>query len=269
MELSKKYNVPALEKAIAIIETLSEHQEAIGVSELCKLVDIPKTSVFFILNTLDQHKYITKTSDGKYKLSNTFLRIGLSILNKLDIREVARPFMDKLLQETKFSVHLAVLDEGEAIYVEKVENQGFVKFNTYIGQRQPLHASAVGKALAAYIPSEQLDQIIREKGLAERTENTITSPGEFKNALEVIRKQGYAVEDEEGEPGIRCVGSAIWDHQRELKASISITALRADLQIHEIAVIGEKVKQAALDISIQLGYRSPEGPASVIMSREN
>ncbi|MFD0717647.1 IclR family transcriptional regulator [Paenibacillus sp. GCM10027626] len=254
MELSKKYNVPALEKAIALIETLSARSEPIGVSDLCKLVDLPKTSVFFILNTLEQHKYITKTADGKYKLGNAFINIGLSVLHKLDIREAARPFMEKLLQETGFCVHLAVLDDGQAMYVEKVDNNSFVKFSTYVGQRQALHASGVGKALAAHLPAVQLNKVVQEKGLPARTENTITKWSDFKEALEAIRSQGYAVEDEEGETGIRCIGAAILDHHREVKAAISITALRADLPVHDIPVIGEKVKQTALEISAQIGF---------------
>lgn len=262
VELTKKYNVPALEKAISLIETLSARDEPIGVSELCKLADLPKTSVYFILNTLEQHRYIAKTADGKYELGSSFIHIGLSLLHKLDIRSVARPFMDKLLQDTGFCVHLAVLADGQAMYVEKVDNHGFVKFSTYIGQRQALHASGVGKAIAASLPLAQLNKIVQEKGLPARTENTITRWKDFKEVLETIRSQGYAVEDEEGESGIRCIGSAILDHHCRLKAAISITALRADLPIHDIPVIGEKVKQTALDISKQFGYRTPDESAS-------
>jgi DNA-binding IclR family transcriptional regulator len=251
---SNKYNVPALEKAIAIIETLSEHDSPLGVSELCKLVDIPKTSVFFILNTLDKHQYLSKTEDGKYKLGNKFINIGLGILNKIEIREVAKPYMEKLLLETGFTVHLAVLDNGEAMYVEKVEKRGFVKFSTYIGQRLPLHASGVGKALAAHIPAEELDAIIQLKGLPEKTENTITNPHELKAELAKIRSLGYAVEDEEGESGIRCIGVPILDHENMPVASVSVTALRADLPIHDIPIVGEKVKLTALNISTRLGY---------------
>jgi DNA-binding IclR family transcriptional regulator len=251
---SNKYNVPALEKAIAIIETLSEHDSPLGVSELCKLVDIPKTSVFFILNTLDKHQYLSKTEDGKYKLGNKFINIGLGILNKIEIREVAKPYMEKLLLETGFTVHLAVLDNGEAMYVEKVEKRGFVKFSTYIGQRLPIHASGVGKSLAAHIPTEELDAIIQLKGLPEKTENTITNPHELKAELAKIRTLGYAVEDEEGESGIRCIGVPILDHENMPIASVSVTALRADLPIHDIPIVGEKVKQAALNISTRLGY---------------
>ncbi|MCQ6562288.1 IclR family transcriptional regulator [Paenibacillus mendelii] len=262
MELTKKYNVPALDKAISLIETLSARGEPIGVSELCKLADMPKTSVFFILNTLEQHRYIAKTADGKYELGNSFIHIGLSLLHKLDIRSVARPYMDKLLQETGFCVHLAVLDDGQAMYVEKVDNHSFVKFSTYIGQRQALHASGVGKAIAANIPLTLLNKIVQENGLPARTENTITRWKDFKEALEAIRTQGYAVEDEEGESGIRCIGSAILDHHGQLKAAISITALRADLPIHDIPVIGHKVQQTALEISRQFGYPEPVEPAS-------
>ncbi|MFC5651091.1 IclR family transcriptional regulator [Paenibacillus solisilvae] len=255
MKSPEKYNVPVLEKAISIIETLSEQVESIGVSELCKLTEMPKTSVFFILNTLEKHNYISKTESGKYKLGSKLINLGLNVLNKIEIREEARPFMEKLLQDTGYTVHLAVLDDGEAMYVEKVENQGFVKFSTYIGQRIPLHASGVGKALAAYLPMSKLDEILHEKGLLEITENTITNAQDFKAALEVIRNLGYAVEDEEGESGIRCIGAPILDHQNQLKASISITALRTDLSIHEIPIVGEKVKQTALEISMLLGYR--------------
>lgn len=255
MDASKKYNVPALEKALAIIETLSDMDEPIGVSELCKLLDIPKTSVFFILNTLDKHQYILKTEDGRYKLGTRFISIGLSVLNKIDIRAIAKPFMLELLRETGFTIHLAVLDGYEAMYIDKVENQAFVKFSTYIGQRLPLHASGVGKALACHLTDEQLDELHQTKGLPAKTENTITSLKEFKIAIETYRKQGYAIEDEEGEVGIRCIGSSILDHDGIQLAAISITALRSDLPAHEIQIVGEKVKAIALKISSQLSYR--------------
>ncbi|MEF3304470.1 IclR family transcriptional regulator [Paenibacillus sp. GYB003] len=250
---TNKYNVPALEKAIAIIETLAACDEPIGVSELCKMVDIPKTSVFFILNTLDTHHYITKTEDGKYTLGNKFIHIGLGVLNKIEIREAAKPYMEKLLHETGFTVHLAVLDNGEAMYVEKVEKRGFVKFSTYIGQRLPLHASGVGKALAAHIPEEELDRIVAAQGLAEKTENTITNPQELKAELRKVRELGYAVDDEEDEYGIRCIGAPILDHRNGLKASISVTGLRADLPVHDIPRVGEQVKRSAIDISRLFG----------------
>ncbi len=254
-EQSNKYNVPALEKAIAIIETLSEEEEPIGVSELCKLLDIPKTSVYFILNTLDHQQYISKTEDGKYKLGNKFITIGLKILNKIDIRIIAKPFMEALLRETGFTVHLAVLDHHEAMYIEKVENQAFVKFSTYIGQRLPLHASGVGKALASHMTDAQLDEMIEKFGLPAKTENTITSPKEFKASLEISREQGYAIEDEEGEQGIRCIGSSIFGNDGKQRAAISVTAIRSELPAQDIPALAEKVRQTAMKISEQLGYQ--------------
>ncbi|MFC5704041.1 IclR family transcriptional regulator [Cohnella faecalis] len=258
IDTSKKYTVPSLEKALAIIETLAELDHPLGVSELCKLVGVPKTSAFFILNTLDQHRYIHKTEDGKYTLGNRFINLGQSILSKMDIRQQAKPFMEELSRETRFTVHLAILDQGEALYLEKVESSTFVKFSTYIGQRWPLHISGVGKALASHLSEEELDRIIEEKGLPAKTDNTVSSAREFKAILATAREQGFAVEDEEGEVGIRCIGSSIFGHNGQQLGAISITALRSELPIQDIQNVGEKVKEAALKISKHLGYQ-PSG----------
>lgn len=255
-----KYNVPALDKAIAIIETLARQQEPMGISELCKLLDIPKTSVFFILQTLEKHQYILKTPEGKYTLGYQLIHLGLSVLNKMDIRALARPSMEKLQQETGYTVHLAIFDHGEAMYVEKVEPQAFVQFSTYVGQRHPLHVTAVGKSLAAFLPEHELDEWLRIKGLPARTAKTITDIREFKEELAVVRKRGYAVEDEEGEIGIRCIGAPIFDGQSKLKAAVSVTALCSELPNERIAAVGEKVKETALDISRKLGYPLREHP---------
>ncbi|ANE45818.1 hypothetical protein SY83_05345 [Paenibacillus swuensis] len=260
---STKYNVPALNKALLIIETLAEQADPMGVSDLCKLLEIPKTSAFFILNTLESQSYIRKTEDGKYALGTKFLTISASILNKMDIRELARPFMRELRDSSHYTVHLAVLDHGEALYIEKQENEGFVKFSTYIGQRQLLHISGVGKALAAYLPLPLLDSILDEKGLPRRTDHTITNPDEFKKALVTIRSQGYAIEDEEGELGVRCLAAPIFDAQQQLRAAISITALRNDLGVQQIPMIGELVRKTALQISQALGYTDTEFPINI------
>jgi len=255
LETSKKYTVPALEKALAIIETLADQDGPMGVSELCKKVNVPKTSAFFILNTLEQNQYITKTEDGKYMLGNRFVNLGQSILNKIDIRQHAKPFMEELCQETGFTVHLAILDQGEAVYIEKVESQAFVKFSTFVGQRWPLHTSGVGKALASQLSDEELEQIVEKMGLPAKTDNTVTTLKEFKAVLSAARQQGYAIEDEEGEVGIRCIGASIFGHDGKQKAAISITALRSELPAQDIPVVGEKVRRTAQKISAHLGYR--------------
>lgn len=262
MDANNKYKVPALEKAIMVINTLSQQEQPVGVSELCKMLDIPKTSVFFILNTLTEHEYLLKTSDDKYQIGNKFITIGLTVLNQLNIRPIAIPLMDRLLKQTGFAVHLAILDNGEAMYVEKLESDAFVKFSTHVGQRQPLHVTGVGKAIAAYLEENVLDQIIERKGLEPKTKHTITSKQELKKVLAKVREVGYSLEDEEGEHGVRCIGAPIFNHSGKIAAAISITALRSDLTVHDIPAIGEQVHEAALEISRQIGYipeKSPSG----------
>jgi len=239
-----------------MIDSIAAQDNPIGVSELCKLVNMPKTSAFFILTTLEQHHYIVKTEDGKYSLGTRFISLGHHVLSKLDIRQQAKPFMEEISQETKFTVHLAILDKDEALYLEKVEGPSFVKFSTYIGQRMPLHVSGVGKALASQLDEEELEQIISRTGLPAKTENTVTSLRELKAVLATAKQQGYAVEDEEGELGIRCIGASIFGYDGKQLGAISVTALRSELPVQDIAIIGEKVKQAAMKISAHLGYQA-------------
>lgn len=253
-ETTKKYNVPALDKAFAIIETLAGHDQPLGITELCKLLGLPKTTVFFIVNKLDQMDYIVKTQEGKYQLSTKFMSIGINMLNKFDIRSVAKPFMQRLFEESGLTVHLAIVEKGEAVYIDKVDKQGFIMVSTYIGQRNPIHASAIGKAIAAYLPDSKLDEIIEERGLPRFTEKTITSTADFKAALETIRRSGYAIDDEDAEYGIRCVGAPIFNHENKVVASVGVTSLRADLPDSALDGLGAKVKATAMQISQQLGY---------------
>ena len=129
-----------------------------------------------------------------------------------------------------------------------------MQFSSYIGQKQPIHASAVGKAMAACLPEDELDQVIEVKGLPKKTVNTLTNPIEFKKNLQLIRQLGYAVEDEEGEDGIRCVGAPIFNYEGKIYGAISVTAIRNDLSIQEIPRIGHLVMEAASAISNGLGY---------------
>jgi len=135
-----------------------------------------------------------------------------------------------------------------------MDKQGFIKFSTYIGQRNPIHASAIGKAIAAFMPESKLDSILEESGLPRYTDNTITSIAEFKAAMETIRKTGFAVDDEDAEYGIRCVGAPIFNHDQEVIAAISTTSIKADLPDSTIGELGEQLKATALSISRQLGY---------------
>ncbi|MFC5402768.1 IclR family transcriptional regulator [Cohnella soli] len=252
----KKYTVPALEKGLAIIELLADSDQPLGITDLYTHCGIPKSSIFMILSTLESLKYIEKLPGDKYKLTMKIHHLGTRVLSKLNIRDIALPYMKNLSESLQFTVHLAALEHGRAIYIEKVNGPGYVQFSTKVGQSLPVYCSAVGKALAAFLPDNELDELARSISFEAYTPYTIGTPETFKEFLVSVRESGYAIEDEEGESGIRCIGAPIFDNEGRVTAAISVTALRSELPSNKFGEIGRIVCEHASLISKELGYVS-------------
>ncbi|GIP35285.1 IclR family transcriptional regulator [Paenibacillus sp. J2TS4] len=233
-----------------------------SLNDLYELSKLPKTSIFMMLSTLEQLGFVHKLEDGKYRPTLKIYNIGMTVLSKLDIRKVARPIMEKMAEDMRFTIHLAVLENEQAMYIEKVPGPGFVQFATKIGQAWPLHNSGVGKALAAWLPEADLDRILEARGMPAATQNTITRAEEFKKTLELVRLNGYALEDEEGETGIRCIAAPIRDHKGEVIAALGATCLRNELSSSEFTLTGQYMKEQANAISGKLGYSEITNPTS-------
>ncbi|WJH36992.1 IclR family transcriptional regulator [Paenibacillus sp. CC-CFT747] len=254
----RKYSVPALEKGLSIIEILAKSPVPLGVTDIYESNKLPKSTIFMILTTLEELNYLQKTEDGKYRLTLKLYNIGMELLSKMDLRNIARPLMEELAAELRVTVHLAILENGKATYIEKVKGPGFVQFSTEVGQSMLLHNSGVGKVLAAFLPKDTLASYLQLHGMPATTEHTITSPERFSKFLENVRESGFAIEDEEGELGIRCIAAPIYDHTGAVAAALSITALRSELPSISFPEAGRKVKQKAMQISFRLGYDRTE-----------
>ncbi|WP_409345265.1 IclR family transcriptional regulator [Paenibacillus sp. MBLB4367] len=258
-----RYTVPALEKGLSIIELLAHAELPLGVTDLYDVSKIPKSTIFMILTTLESLNYVQKVEDGKYRLTLKLYNTGMATLTKLDIRGIARPVMEKLALDLRFTVHLAMLENGKAIYIEKVKGPGFVQFSTEVGQTLHLHNSGVGKALAAYLPKDTLELYLQQNGMSASTANTITTPEAFHDFLASVRESGFAIEDEEGELGIRCVAAPVFDNLGRIAAALSVTALRNELPSIAFQAIGSKLQESALFISRQLGFEDNDKSVTV------
>ncbi|QHW35523.1 IclR family transcriptional regulator (plasmid) [Paenibacillus rhizovicinus] len=253
---SNRYAVPALEKSLSILESLAQSREPLSMPEIAARIKVPKTSIFMILSTLEEHGYIEKTTEGKFRLTLKLYDLGQTVLDKLDIRDIARPVMQELADQLEYTVHLASLIDGKAVYIEKVQGPSFVQFSTHIGQAWHLHNSGVGKAIAAFLPPQELDHILMKHGLPATTPNTMVNANEFKDFLESVRSLGYAIEDEEGEQGIRCIAAPVFDHNGRVVGSVSITSVRVNLPSQKFSEVGKLVQNKALLISSKLGYKT-------------
>lgn len=251
----KDYSVPALEKSIKLLNALSA-SGALTINELHERSAVAKSTIFVILSTLERHSLVEKTDDGKYRLGHGIFEWGRSFHQRLDLNPVARPYLEQLVAGTPYTAHLAVLAENRAVYIDKCEGGGFVRFTTGPGHSLPLAVSAVGKALLSGMDDEALRRLITDELLHGRAADAAHSPPSPEAALEEIafvRKHGFAIDDGQTVEGVVSIGSPIRDASGAVVAAIDITALRKDLPAYRLLETGEAVRIAADRISTQLG----------------
>jgi DNA-binding IclR family transcriptional regulator len=172
----------------------------------------------------------------------------------LGLREQALPFLKSLMQRSRLTVHMAIIEEDEAVLIEKIEPPGLVGIGTWVGKRMDLHASSVGKCLLAHLPEEEFLRLVGNRCLARHNENTITSIRKLKLQMEETRRVGYAFEDEEDDVGFRCIGAPIIDASGNCVAAISVAGTTTQIGDEHLANLSQLVRQIALKISEALGF---------------
>jgi DNA-binding IclR family transcriptional regulator len=186
------------------------------------------------------------------------MELGNLLLSQLDLRKEAEAFLYDLAERTKETVHMVFLDRGEIVYIDKVEldhNPSGLRMASRVGLRNPAHSSAVGKVLLSHLNEEKLNLLIKEKGLPKRTENTIVDLVQLKEHLKLVRTQGYAVDDEENERGIRCVAAPIFNEAGKAVAAVSISgpAFRITRKVIQES-LKKEVMETASKVSQRLGF---------------
>jgi DNA-binding IclR family transcriptional regulator len=255
----------AVERALAMLEYAAQEPEGLSNAEISRKLQIPKSSASYILRTLEKQGYLNRDSQtGKYRVGLKILSLSRGALSGIDVRELALPIMRHLMEKTNLTCHLAILDGPEAVYIEKVEPQGFIRMDTWVGRRMRVHATSVGKSLVAYIPEERLHKMISERPMEKRTPKTITSMGRLLKELEKVRGQGYSVDDEENNLGARCVGAPVFNRRGEIEAALGLSGTINQVNPHTMPRILEALKDAARHLSMQLGYRAPHRRATTV-----
>ena len=248
----------AVERALGMLEAIALESEGLSNAEISRKLQIPKSSASYILRTLEKQNYLNRDPDtGKYRVGLKILSLSRGALSGIDVREVALPIMRQLMEKTNLTCHLAILDGPEAVYIEKIEPQGFIRMDTWVGRRMRVHATSVGKALAAYIPQERLEKILAERAMERRTPKTITTVPRLLKELEKVRASGYAVDDEENNLGARCLGAPIFNQHGLVEASLGLSGTINQVNAQTMPRIVEALKDAARHISMQLGFRPP------------
>lgn len=252
--------VQAIERAAVILDILGAVPSGLGIGEIALRAKLPKGTVHRLLASLACFDFVRQEASTRhYQLGFKLVELGNHLLDQVDLRQDARPFLIALAEDVQETVHLVVRDRDEAMYLDKVNlNPGHsgLQMVSRIGARTALHSTAVGKILLAALSREEVQDIVSQRGLPRATDQTIVDPEKLHRHLNTVRRKGAAVDDEENEKGIRCVGAPIRDADGRVIAAVSISGPTARVTRSRVPrELLPKVCQTARHISQQLGYR--------------
>lgn len=247
----------AVERAFSMLEIIAQSSGGVSNGEISRKLGIPKSSASYILRTLESRGYLSREAEtGKYRVGLKILSLSRGALGGRDVRAIALPAMRRLSEQTGLTCHLAVLDGTDAVYIEKVESEGFIRMDTWVGRRMRIHATSVGKAIIAHIPQADVEQLLdRIGGMEKRTPKTITTRPRLFKELEKVLAQGFAIDDEENNLGARCVAAPVFNEGGAIEASLGLSGTTQQVSPQTLPSILEALKDAARQISMGMGHR--------------
>ncbi|MGA9868717.1 MAG: IclR family transcriptional regulator [Acetobacteraceae bacterium] len=247
------YLLGSLRKGLEVLDCFTR-QESWSLAELAAASAQSKPTIFRILHTLEEFGYLQKdAATARYSPGLRFHTLGSAALRHEQLRWQSLPPLQDLARATGETVHVGVLYDGEAICVQAVDGTRLVRMHAFVGKRTPAHASALGKVLLAQLPDAEIDALLGARGLARFTAHTITAPAALREALHRVRAQGWALDDEEMEIGLRCLGAPITDHGGRPCACVAVSAPAARMKPARVAELVPLVKATAVNISRMLG----------------
>ena len=245
----KKYGAPSVKKAFAILSVISSSKDGLGVSELAKGLKMAKSTVHGMTSALEELGAVMRDPlTKKYKLGFTLLEIGRSAYSQIDLRSSARPVMEELMDKTRTSVFLGILNWDHVTVLDIVESSQDLKITAPVGTTMPMFAGAVGKVFLASMEEEQALKIVKSKGLPRFTDNSIVDTALYFQELRQVRENGFAVDDEEYILGVRAVASPLMG-LGQLRSAIWTVGFKASLDEHKMNTLTGETHKAAKAIS--------------------
>jgi DNA-binding IclR family transcriptional regulator len=255
----KRYRIQVLERTAVLLDCFASGFESVGVTELSRRVHLHKSTVHRLLMVLEELRWVAGDGMGRYHLGPELWRIGRRAMGAADPRQLAKPVLEDLVCATGETAHFVVLDGKQALYLEKVECDRSVRMPSFVGRRNPLHCTAVGKVLLANLPPPNRDRLLAEMDLRRFTPRTITAKRNLLRALDAVRKKGYALDDQELEMGLRCIAAPVRDHYGDVFAAVSISGPIYRISAASVPALAEEVILAGEKMSRKFGWSDEAG----------
>ncbi|HHU71627.1 MAG TPA: IclR family transcriptional regulator [Clostridiales bacterium] len=258
--METKNPIQSAERIFNILEYVA-HNGPVGVVEIGNALELHKSTVHRMLLSLISMGYVEQNDkSGKYQLTFKLVQLSSIFLSNIDIYAIAHPYMERLAKECQETVHLVERTGSDVVYIDKVEPAGprdsSIRMASHIGLLRPMYCSAVGKAILAELPKEELYSIWENSNPEKKTEYTITSLDKMEEELKMIKMKGYALDNEENEIGVRCIAGAILDYNNNSKYAFSISAPISRMTDERVEELSSHVLKMKGELSKHLGNLS-------------
>ena len=259
MTAIKTQTVPALDRALSILEILARSRAGLTLPEMVEQLKLPRSSVHYLLVTLERRGYLQRNErTSRYLFGMKMVQLSNMAISGLSLRQQATPYLHHLMRRTQMTVHMAILKDNEAVLIAKCDPPQGVRMATWIGKRMDVHCTGLGKALIAYLDEPELERIIREHGLPRHNENTISTPKKLREELAKVVKLGCALDDEEDELGSRCIGVPVLNPANRAIAAVSIAGTSAEMNASSFDLLVREIKSTTAGIALALAESEPD-----------
>jgi len=257
---SRDAGVQSVDRALSIMETLAEDDEGYRLSDLAVRTGLSTSTVHRLLATLESRRFVQFDRTGsKWHVGARSFTVGATFARRRNFSAQAVPYLRKLRDLTRETANLAVVDDEFIVVLTRMESREIMRSLTKVGGRVAMVASGVGKAVLATYSDEDVNAIIRHHGMPRLTEKSIVRPGDLFRELAKVRRQGYAIDDEEACMGLRCIAAVVYNDCSEPLAAISVSGMTSRITDDRLATLGETVREVAAELTLALGGVSPGG----------
>lgn len=247
--------IKSIVKAARVVNLLTSAGTPLSLAHISSEMNMSKSTLHGIISTLVDVKFLVQEQDtGRYWLGTRLFEIGSAIFSQWNVRNVAYPFIQRIVAEVEETVHMGILDDYEVLYINKLEASNSIRIVTDIGSRIPSHCTGLGKALLSGLSSFELLCMVKAKGQQKYTESTITSHEKLWQELELVRERGYALDEQEFAEGLRCIAVPIFDHAGSIIAALSISGPVSRMRGDKLEHHRSSLQKATAEISAQMGY---------------
>ena len=244
----KYFFIRSFAKGMHVLELLSDN-EFLTVAQVARLMNINRASSHRFLSTLKELGYADKDDSSRYYLTSKVIELGMKVLDRFEIRKIARPFLQELSAKFNETINLGYFNGEEVLTIDKIDSTEILRMDAGIGGGEPAYCSSLGKAILAFLPDKQLTEYFQAVEIKPYTPNTVTSKNKLKKELMQIKENGYSIDDEELSVGLRCVGAPLFDHNGQAFYAISISGPSIRMGSKKIDEMQRELKKVSQNLS--------------------